>query len=182
MVFVEVIATRSGAWDDAGEEQDRGRLPGRPFRGYHLHCPRPQGRGRSAKRGRGGGERKAVSGFTFPDLRPSRAITTIPPAPAREPWGRAGMVFVDGEGVPSPPPPRVISPRSGAWDGAGEEQDRSRLPDPPFQRLSPALPPPGQGRSARPAPGGGERRAVHGVPARDHKPAGALLSGGFRAE
>ena len=165
MVFVEVIATRSGAWDDAGEEQDRGRLPGRPFRGYHLHCPRPQGRGRSAKRGRGGGERKAVSGFTFPDLRPSRALTTKAPAPARGPCRRASIVFVDGEGVPSPTPPRVISPRSGAWDDAGEEQDRRRLPGRPYQGISPALPPPRGGGGARSAGGVGEREEQYsGLP------------------
>ncbi|MFA5615010.1 MAG: hypothetical protein WC993_11150 [Methanoculleus sp.] len=37
-----------------------------------------------------------------PGLRPTRAITTISPAPARGLWGRAGMVLFDGEGVPSP--------------------------------------------------------------------------------
>ena len=150
----QVIASRSGAWADAGEEQDRGRLPGRPFRGYHLHCPCP-GAGRSAKCGRGG-DRKAVSRFAFPGLRPFRVLTTRAPVPARGPRGRASMVFVDGEGVPSPTPPRVISPRSGAWGDASREQDRGRHSRHAFPGISPALPPPpGRGRSAKRGRGGG---------------------------
>ena len=46
----------------------------------------------------------------LPGLRPSRAISMRDPDPVRGPWGRASMVFVDGEGVPSPaPPPDDIS-------------------------------------------------------------------------
>ncbi len=48
-----------------------------------------------------GGDRKVVSGFAFPGLRPFRVLTTKAPAPGRGPRGRGGMVFVDGEGVPS---------------------------------------------------------------------------------
>ena len=91
--------------------------PPRPLPGSYLHGPV---HGMTPARNR--------IGAGPPGLRPSRAITTISPAPARELWGRAGMVLFGGEGAPSPAPPRVIPPRSGAWDDAGEEQDRGRHP------------------------------------------------------
>ncbi len=83
------------AWDDAGEEQDRGQ-------GISRLLP-PPGAGEERRRcGRGGGERRAVSGFAFPGLRPSWDLATISPAPGRGSRGRASMVFIDGEGAPSP--------------------------------------------------------------------------------
>ena len=63
-----------------------------------------------------------------PGLRPTRAITTRAPAPARGPPGRAGMVLFGGEGVPSPAPPGVIPPRSGEWDDTGKGRDLGRHP------------------------------------------------------
>ena len=99
----------------------------------------------------GGGDRRAVYGASSP-ARPSRALITIAPAPARGPWGRASMVLFDGEGVPSPASPRVIAPRSGAWGDAGEEYNWGCFPGPAFPGLSPALPPPtgaGEEREAR---------------------------------
>ena len=102
---------------------------GRPFWGYRV-------RGRSAKRGWGGGEGRAVSGFAFPGLRPAQALTTKNPAPGRGTLGKAGMVFVDGEGVPSPAPPQVISPRSGVWDDTGEGHNQGRHLGPAFLGLS----------------------------------------------
>ena len=85
--------------------------------------------------------------------RPFRVLTTKSPAPGRGPGGRTSMVFVDGEGVPSPTPPRVIPPRSGAWDDTGEGRD---LGPTPRVGLS------GDITCTAPARGGGERRAVHG--------------------
>ena len=114
-----VCASVSGG----GKQQSPAPLPG--ARGLSPALPPPQ---------EGGGY-----GFVS-QARPSRALTTRAPDPAREPWGRASMVLFDGEGVPSPAPPRVISPRSGAWGDAGEGRDLGRLPG-----LSPALPPPGVG-------------------------------------
>ena len=91
-------------------------------------------------------------------LRPAWALITRTPAPAREPCGGAGVVFVDGEGVPSPAPPRVISPRSGAWDDANEGRVLGRHPWQAFPGISRLLPPPtGRGRSAGGAGGVGER-------------------------
>ena len=73
------------------------------------------------------------------------------------------MVFVDGEGVPSPTPPRVISPRSGAWGDAGEGYNQSCFPGQAFLGISPALPRrEGWGRSAGGAGGVGYMRAVYG--------------------
>ncbi len=135
--------------------------PGRPFRGYHLHCSRRgAGEEREARAGWGRGEQ--CMGFSS-RLRPSRAITTIAPDPAREPWGRVSMVLFDGEGVPSPTPPWVISPRSGAWDDAGEGHNQDRHPGHAFPEISPALPPPGAGeeREAR-AGWGREENSVWG--------------------
>ena len=75
---------------------------------------------------------KVVFWVTSPSLRLSRAITTKAPAPGRGTLGRASMVFVDGEGVPSPAPPRVISPRSGVGGDAGEGRIRAGTPGRPF--------------------------------------------------
>ena len=122
-----VISPWSGVWADAGEGHNQGRHPGPAFPGL-------SGVGEERRRrGRGGGERRAVSGFTFPGLRPAQALTTKNPAPGRGTLGKAGMVFVDGEGVPSPAPPQVISPRSGVWDDTGEGHDRSWLSGRPFR-------------------------------------------------
>ncbi len=99
-----------------------------------------------------------------PRPRPSRALTTIAPAPARGPWGRASMVLFDEEGAPSPPPPRVISPRSDAWGDAGEEYNRGCSPGPAFpEAITCTAPAPGRGRSAKRGRGGGDRRAVYGA-------------------
>ena len=85
-------------------------------------------------------------------------ITSISPALGRGAWGRASMVLFDGEGVPSPAPPQVISPRSGVGDDAGEGQNQGRHPGQAFLGISPALP----------SSNGGERRAVYGeLPAGD---------------
>ena len=140
-----VISPRSGVGGDAGEEQDRGQ-------GISRLLPPPEAGEERRRRGRGGGERRAVSGFAFPGLRPSRDLATRSPAPGRGTLGRAGTVFVDGEGVPSPAPPRVISPRSGVGGDAGEGRIRAGTPGRPFRGISPALP------SSK----GGERRAVYG--------------------
>jgi len=127
-----------------------------------ITCTAPaSGRGRSAKRGRGGEIGGRCMGSPS-RLRPTRAITTKSPAPGRGPGGRTSMVFVDGEGVPSPTPPRMISPQSGAWDDAGEGWDRGRLLGRPFRRYHLHCPRLGRGRSAKCGRGGGERRAVHG--------------------
>ncbi len=92
-------------------------------------------------------------------LRPIPALTTIAPDPARGPWGRASMVLFDGEGVPSPAPPQMISPRSGAWESAGEGHNWGRHPGPAFPGISPALPPPGGGGGARSAGGVGKEES-----------------------
>jgi len=44
------------------------------------------------------------------------------------------MVLFAGEGVPSPAPPRVISPRYGVWDDAGEGGIGVASPGRPFRR------------------------------------------------
>mgnify|MGYP007011721568 CR=1 FL=1 len=73
------------------------------------------------------------------------------------------MALLDGEGVPSPAPPRVIPPRSGAWEDAGEGYNRSCFPGFAFPGISPALPPPGgREKSAGGAGGVGYMRAVYG--------------------
>ena len=72
------------------------------------------------------------------------------------------MVLFDGEGVPSPTPPRVISPRSGAWGDAGEGYNRGCFLRPAFPGISPALPPPGAGEEREAREGWGRRRAVSG--------------------
>ena len=98
---------------------------------------------------------KVVFWVTSPSLRLSRAITTTCPAPGREPGGRASIVFVDGEGVPSPAPPRVIPPRSGAWDDTGEGRDRGRHPGPALPGdITCTAPASGRGRSAKRGRGG----------------------------
>jgi len=114
-----------------------------------ITCTAPApGRGRSAGGAGGVGEIGGQCMGLPPRPRPARALTTISPAPARGPWGRASMVLFDGEGVPSPAPPRVISPRSGAWGDAGEEYNRGCFPGPAFPGLSSALPlPPATGAS-----------------------------------
>ena len=140
-----------------------GPAPGPAFPRISPALPPPPGRGRSAKRGRGGVHGSSVwvdacgkECFGSPRRpRPSRSLTSKAPAPARGHWGRAGMVFVDGEGVPSPAPPRVISPRSGAWEDAGREQDRGRLPGRPFRGYHLHCPRPTGGGGARSAGGVG---------------------------
>ena len=63
----QVIAPRSGAWADAGEEQDRGRLAGPAFPGISPALPLPGGgEERTAGAGQGGGDRRAMYGPAFP--------------------------------------------------------------------------------------------------------------------
>ena len=85
------------------------------------------GEERTAGAGRGGGERRAVHGVASPATPLQGYLHESARSCAGAP-GKGRLVFVDGEGVPSPAPPRVISPRSSAWDDTGEEQDRGRLP------------------------------------------------------
>ena len=77
------------------------------------------------------------------------------------------MVLFDGEGVPSPAPPRVIPPRSGVWDDAGEGRNLG-------QGISRLLPPPGAGEERRRrGRGGGERGGQYpGSPSRACAPPG----------
>ena len=102
---------------------------GRPFRGYHRHCPRPWEREERRRRGWGIGERctnrRNAQSRSPRRPRPLRDLTTRAPAPAREPCGRSNTIFLSGEGR-SPPRP----PRSGAWDGGGEGHSRGRHPGP----------------------------------------------------
>ena len=136
--------------------QCRGRLPGPALPGG-ITCTAPA---------RAEEEREARVGWGrlwdfLPSLRPTRSLTTTCPAPGREPWGRGGMVLLDGEGVPSPAPPRVISPRSGAWNDAGKEYNRSCFP-------GPALP--GDITCTAPAHGGGGgARSAGGVGGREER-------------
>jgi len=107
-------------------------------RGYRDYCPR-RGRGRSVGGAGGVGERGGGSiRVRLPGLAPLQGSRHDISRSCAGPWGRASMVFVDGEGVPSPAPPRVISPRSGVGGDAGEEQDRG-------QGISRLLPPLGTG-------------------------------------
>jgi len=104
---------------------------------------------------------KIVFWVASPGLRPSRSLTTRAPAPGRGTLGRASIVLFDGEGVPSPAPPRVIPPRSGVWGDAGEGHNRGCFLRPAFPGISPALPPLGGGeRTAGAGRGGSQENSV----------------------
>ncbi len=150
----------------------RGRQPGLAFPGYRDYCPRPRGRGRSAE-GAGGvgvrgeqcmtryqGEIKsgpAARACALPGLSP-RELPLLRGSPVEGPvW-----LSLPGRGFPPRAPPRVISPRSGAWDDTGE-----RASSGPAARvglsgdIATTAPAPGRGRSAEGAGGVGDRRTVY---------------------
>ncbi len=83
----------------------------------------------------GGGERRVVYGAFFPTTPFTGHHHDSPRSCAGAP-GRAGMVLFDGEGVPSPAPPRVIPPRSGVRVDAGDGHNRDWLPGPAFSGIS----------------------------------------------
>jgi len=96
----------------------RAGTPGRPYQGISPALPplTRAGEEREARAGWGREEsgvfmrcRQNAHSGPAPRPRPSRALTTRTPAPARESCGRANTVLFDGEGVPSPAPPRVIA-------------------------------------------------------------------------
>ena len=114
-----IACPRSRVWEPCGgagivfRNGEEGHNQGRPYRGISSALPRPGGGGARSAGGVGEREERGVlmrcrqnaqSGFS-PRLRPSRALTTIAPDPAREPRGRSSTVLLDGEGVPSPAPP-----------------------------------------------------------------------------
>ena len=94
------IATppRSDAWDDAGERHNQGQHLGQIF-------PEISGAGeeRTAGAGRGGGERRAVHGVASPATPLQGYLHESARSCAGAP-GKGRLVFVDGEGVPSPAP------------------------------------------------------------------------------
>ncbi len=158
-----VIPPRSGVWEDAGREQDRGRFPRAGLTGgLSPALPPPQGRGRSAKRGQGGGSGVWTH---LRRLRPSRDLTTRTPAPAREPFGRGNTVFLSGEGSSPPrPPPPGDSLTVRCMGGCRGRTRPGPAPGQAFPGISPALPLPGGGeeRAAGAEQGGRDRRAVYG--------------------
>ena len=142
-----------------------GRHPGQAFPGT-VACTAPAPRG--------WGKRRAVHDempakrtirATSPPaallrLRPARALATRTPAPAREPYGRAGMVLFAGEGVP-PPSPSPGGPHIPHGTAYGIMPTKCTLgtgiPGRPFPGYRDYCPRPrGRGRSAEGAGGVGE--------------------------
>ena len=122
--------------------------PGRPFWGYHLHCP-PSGWGRSAGGAGGVGREENSIRVRLPRLAPlqgSRRYCLR--SGAEDPW-RASMVLFDGEGAPSPAPPRGDC-HHGPVHGVTPGKNRvwAGTPGRPFRGYHLHCPRPGEGRSA----------------------------------
>ena len=130
-----------------------GRMPAEAWSGQH---PGPAFPGVYTRPVRGGGE---VYRVAFPLVCAlSRILPREPPLLRGSPVEGPVWFFLPGRGSPPRAPPRVISPRSGAWDDANEGRVLGRHPWQAFPGISRLLPPPtGRGRSAGGAGGGGER-------------------------
>ncbi len=166
------------------KEHTRGRHPGPAFPGISRLLPLSFGAGEERRRrGRGGGDRRIVHDEIpgrdkiragSPGLRPSRALATRTPAPAREPSGGPVWFSLPGrEFPPRPPPPGDChhGPVHGMMPA--KEHTRGRLPGPAIPEISRLLPPP-RGGGGAPKARVGWGRDVQGHLSSGLRPARAL--------